>query len=208
MRKLILSMQMSLDGFVEGPHGDMSWVKKDDQEQWEDTFDMLQSVDVLVLGRVMYPAYRDYWKHALVDPDASAEEVRYARFAAETPHLVFSNRMQNPDWSNTTVIRGHVLEEIKKLKSQTGKDIYLVGGARLAATAVEGGAVDEYRLTVNPCILGNGKSFFQLQHIRRNLEHLSSKTLRSGRLIVRYQPQASALHFPQEVADIQNRSTS
>src|SRR5689334_19531297 len=116
MRRLILAMQISFDGFVEGPHGDLSWIKTDDEKQWEDTFEMLQTVDLLILGRVMYPGYRDYWKNALHDPKASANEVRYANFAASTPHIVFSTRMHNPDWSNTSVIRGNVVEEIKKLK--------------------------------------------------------------------------------------------
>jgi dihydrofolate reductase len=186
MRKLILSMQISLDGFIEGPHGDMSWIKTDDEEQWEDTFEMLQSVDLLILGRVMFSDYRDYWKNALNNPNASANDARYARYAADTPHIVFSSRMHNPDWSNTSVVRGNVIEEIKKLKAKPGKDIYVVGGARLAATVIEGGLVDEYRLTINPSIIANGKSFFQQQHSRRNLELISSKSVKAGRLIVRY----------------------
>ena len=179
-------MQMSLDGYIEGPQGDMTWVNTKDDEQWEDTFEMLETVDLVILGRVMFSDYRDFWKKALTNPDATPTEARYARFAANTPHIVFSTRMQNADWFNTSVIRGNVVEEIKKLKSLPGQDIYVAGGARLAATVVEGGVVDEYRLTVNPTILGSGKSFFQQQHGRRNLELISSKSVRTGRLIVRY----------------------
>jgi dihydrofolate reductase len=186
MRKLILKMQVSLDGFIEGAQGDMSWLNTDDPDQWDDLFDMLENVDLLLLGRVMFPEYRDYWKNALTDPKASANEVRYAQYAAKTPHIVFSSRMQNPDWSNSTVVRGHVVGEIKKLKLLPGKDIQVVGGAGLAATVIEGGLVDEYRLIVNPTILGGGKSFFQQQHGRRNLELISVKTLDSGRLILRF----------------------
>ena len=186
MRKLILKMQVSLDGFIESAKGDMSWMNTDDPDQWDDLFDVLENVDLLLLGRVMFPEYRDYWKNALTDPKASVNEVRYAQYAAKTPHIVFSSRMQNADWSNSTVIRGHVVGEIKKLKSLPGKDIQVVGGAGLAATVIEGGLVDEYRLTVNPTILGGGKSFFQQQHSRHSLELISAKTLDSGRLIVRF----------------------
>lgn len=186
MRKLILNMQISVDGFIEGPQGDMSWIKTDDLDQWDDLFDMLENVDLLILGRVMFSEYRDYWKNALTDPKASASEVRYARYAAKTPHVVVSTRMQNADWSNTTIVRDHLNTEIKKLKSQPGKDILVVGGARLAASVIEGGLVDEYRFTVNPSILGGGKSLFQQQHSRHNLELISTKTLGSGRLIVRF----------------------
>jgi dihydrofolate reductase len=204
MRKLILSIQMSLDGFIEGPQGDISWIKTNDDDEWEDYFDMLQSVDLLVLGRVTFPDYRDHWKNALTSVQASANEVQYAQYAANTPHIVFSSRMHNPDWSNTTVIKGNVIGEIKRLKAQPGKDIQVVGGARLAATVIEGGLVDEYRFVINPVILGNGKSLFQEQHGKHNLDLVSSKALQSGRLIVRF---ARKLLVPKSVHGIASSHT-
>jgi dihydrofolate reductase len=85
MRKLILSMQLSLDGFTEGENGDMSWLQKEDPEQWSDLFEMLETVDLFFLGRVMFPDYRNYWKSALTNNNVSANHRRYAQLAAKPP---------------------------------------------------------------------------------------------------------------------------
>jgi dihydrofolate reductase len=186
MRKLILSMQVSLDGFIEGPNGDMSWLIKDDEELWLDLFEMLGSVDLLLLGRVMFPEYRNYWKQVLTKPGSPSNEVAYAQLAEKTNHIVFSNTMKDPEWTNTKIINGRVSEEVAKLKNQTGKDIQVVGGAKLAATVIEAGLVDEYRLRINPVIVGSGKSFFKDQNTKRFLELISTKKLKSGIVIARY----------------------
>ncbi len=179
-------MQVSLDGFIEGPDGDMSWMAKDDQQQWDDLFEMLQSVDLFLLGRVMFPDYKNYWKQALTNPLASSNERAYARLAEKTQHLVFSHTMKNPEWGNTQIIKGPVAAQVAKLKQQPGKDIQVVGGAKLSATLIEAGLIDEYRLIINPAIMGTGKSFFRDQATKQFLELISTKTLPSGVLIVRY----------------------
>ncbi len=186
MRKLILSMQVSLDGFIEGPNGDMTWLHKDDKEQWQDLFEMLESVDLFLPGRVMFPDYRNYWKQALTNPQASPNEVAYAQLAEKTKHIVFSHTMDDPGWENTQIINGDVAEELAKLKKQPGKDIQVVGGAKLAATVIEAGLVDEYRLVINPVIIGSGKSFFRDQHSKHLLELTGTKLFASGVMIAKY----------------------
>lgn len=179
-------MQVSLDGFIEGPGGDMSWMAQDNGDQWADVFEMLESVDLLLLGRVMWPEYRDYWKNALSSPTAPPNEVAYAKLAEKTKHLVFSQTMNDPGWKNATIIKGPVVEEVAKIKQGNGKDIQVVGGAKLAATIMAAGLVDEYRLTINPVVLGEGKSFFKDQHSKQSLQLISSKNLLSDVIIVRY----------------------
>jgi dihydrofolate reductase len=187
MRKLILAMQMSLDGFIEGPHGDMSFLETDVSDLWGDLFEMLEEIDLLLLGRVMYPGYRSYWKDCLANPEKHlAEEVRYARWAEKAQHIVFSQTMTDPEWANTRIEKGPVVETIAKLKQQPGKNIHLVGGAQLAATVMDAGLVDEYRLNITPHIIGNGKSFFAQQHQRSKLQLIESKAAASGTLVVRY----------------------
>ncbi|HZE84903.1 MAG TPA: dihydrofolate reductase family protein [Puia sp.] len=187
MRKLILAMQVSLDGFVEGPGGDMSWFVHDDPEHWADLFGMLQSVDLFLLGRGMWTDYRNYWKQALISSTASPDEVAYAKLAEKTKHIVFSHTLADPGWENTSISNGPVAEEVRKIKQAPGKDIQVVGGARLAATILEAGLVDEYRLSIHPAILGEGKSFFRDQHTKQSLQFVSAKTLPSGGVIARYQ---------------------
>jgi dihydrofolate reductase len=186
MRTLILSMQVSLDGYIEGPRGDMSWIEKDDDELWKDLFGMLQSVDLFLLGGGMFADYRNYWKQALHNPTASHNEVAYARLAEKRKHIVFSSTIKDPKWDNTQIVNGNVEEEIKKLKQELGQDIQVVGGARLASTVIAAGLVDEYRLTINPIIIGSGKSFFKDQWARHSLRHISTKVLNNGIMVVRY----------------------
>ena len=94
MRKLILAMQMSIDGFIEGPNGDMSFLETDTTDLWGDLFGMLPDIDLLLLGRVMYPGYSGYWKDCLTNPGKhSAEEVKYAQWADKTQHVVFSQTL-------------------------------------------------------------------------------------------------------------------
>ena len=187
MRKLILAMQVSVDGYIEAPDGDMTWMQTDNKEQWDDLFEMLGTVDLFLLGRKMFPDYRNYWRKCLTNPQgASPSELAYAQLAEKTKHVVFSNTMSDPEWENTEIINGDVAAEITKIKMQAGKDIQVVGGAKLAATVVEAGLVDEYRLNIMPVILGSGKSFFRIQQTSHSLELINTKRLSSGIIIVRY----------------------
>ena len=188
MRKLILSMQVSLDGFIEGENGDMSWLQKENEEQWKDIFDMLETVDLFLLGRVMYPDYRDYWKSTLTNEKASPNHKAYARLAEKTAHIVFSQTLKEAGWENTRIISGPVAEEVKKIKQQPGKDIQIVGGAKLAATLIDAGLVDEYRIVVNPVIISKGKSFFCQLTNRSKLQFQLAKVLKSGVVILKYKP--------------------
>lgn len=187
MRKLILGMQVSLDGFVEGPNGAMDWLNYADEEQWQSMFDVLRSVDTLLLGRVMYPEYADYWRNLLRDPSSGSKyEVEYAQFADKTPHLVFSRTLEKADWENTRIIKGNIKDEVLKLKQKSGKNILLLGGAKLASAFINLELIDEYRLVINPVILGGGKSLFQNIDERKNLKLVESTTLKSGVIEVFY----------------------
>ena len=177
---------MSLDGFIVGENGDTSWMKTNDPEDWADLFEMLKTVDLCVLGRVMWPDYRDYWKQALTSSTASTNEVKYARIAEKTPHLVFSKTIKDPEWTNANILSGDVVEEAKKLKQLPGKDIVTYGGAMFARTLIEAGLVDEYRLCVVSAIVTKGKSFFDGLTKKSTLELTDVKKLKSGMIIVRY----------------------
>ena len=133
MRKLIAAFRMSLDGFIEGPKGEVDWV-----DTWDDTFDLMPQIDALVLGGGMYPDYEQYWSAVHADPQsslpvtgrlASAGEIEYARFANATPHVVLSTTIETVSWKTTRIVRD--IEEIRAMKEQPGKDIYAVGGAKL-----------------------------------------------------------------------------
>ena len=189
-------MQMSLDGYVEGPAGEMDWFLPD-EETWKDMFEFLKSIDTILLGAGMYPVYADYWRRMLSDPKARPDEVKYSKLASKIEHIVFSNSLTkvdpkapddyNGEWrKNTRIVKGDVKAEVLKLKqSAGGKGIVLWGGASMASSFIELGLVDEYRLSLNQIILGGGKSLFQ-NVTKHSLKLIGSKTHKSGVVLLRY----------------------
>lgn len=188
MRKLIAGMKVSVDGKVEGPEGYADWV-----EAWSDDYDLMQQVDACLLGANQYPGYERYWTAVQNGPDKplpqtgkvpTSDEVEYASFAAQTPHYVLSSTLTSALWPRTSFVRG--LEEIAALKRQRGKDIYLVGGARITASLIDAGLVDELRLIVYPLIAGEGKALFAATFRRRGLELRKVHQLQGGRVSLIY----------------------
>lgn len=185
MRKIILSIQTSLDGFVEAENGDMSWIDTDDASEWDDVFETLANVDTAILGAGMFEGYRDYWRNCLTSDKCSANERKYAQWAEKTPHFLVSRKIKDPKWENTTIISGPVVDEIRKLKAAAGGDIYVVGGATMARTVIDAGLVDEYRITVNPYIAKGGKSLYQPLKNDRKLTLIGAKTI-GGTVVLKY----------------------
>jgi dihydrofolate reductase len=193
MRKIIAALQTSVDGFIEGPNGELDWAMAEDEETWRDIFAMLDSVDTCILGRVMYPDYEQYWLAVLADPTgslplsgrpATKNEIAYARWADKTQHLVVSKTLKEVKWKTTRIIRD--LEEIRKLKQQPGKDMHVVGGATLVGSLMNAGLIDEVRVLINPLLLGGGKALFKDVKERKVLKQVRTKTLRSGKVSLTY----------------------
>ena len=188
MRKLIAGMKISADGKIVGPEGYADWV-----EAWSEDYGLTQQIDACVVGGGMYPGYEQYWTAIQNEPDKplpmtgklpTPEEVKWARFAAQTPHYVLSSTLTSAIWPKTSFIRG--LEDIAALKQQRGKDIYLMGGARITASLIDAGLVDELRLIVYPLIAGEGKALFATTERRRGLELRKVQQLQGGRLSLIY----------------------
>ena len=129
-----------MDGFIEGPNGELDWAMAEGEETWREVFDTLTHVDTFILGRVMYPACERYWLAILAIPAAilpfsnriaSKNEIAYARLADETPHLVVSTTLEKVAWKTTRIVRD--LAETRRLKQESGKDMHVVGGAILVS---------------------------------------------------------------------------
>jgi len=196
-RKIIAALQVSVDGSIEGPNGEMDWAMAEDEDSWKDIFEMLSHVDTLILGRRMYPGYEQYWLAVLANPDgvlpfsgrvASKNEIDYARFADRTPHIVLSKTLDKVSWKTTRIVRD--VEEIRRLKQQSGKDIYAVGGATLVSSLMNLGLIDEIQLLVNPLILGGGKALFKDVKDRQTLKLVQAKPLKSGKVSLIYGTQS------------------
>ncbi len=192
-RKMISAMQISLDGFVEDTNGKTDWV-----DSWADAIQLIDDVDTFLLGGRMYPGYGEYWGSIFTDPKRippnpevpsqegrlpSSSEIAYARLAAQTPHVVLSNKLKSASWPNAQIVRD--LNEVRALKSMPGKSIYVVGGAGLVASLMDADLIDELRLIVHPVIVGSGKPLFK--DVRRHsLEFVQAQSGKSGRVILTY----------------------
>jgi dihydrofolate reductase len=200
MRKIIAALQVSVDGFIEGPNGELDWAMAEDEETWRDVFEMLSHVDTFILGRRMYPAYEQYWLAVLANPDgilpfsgrtASKNEIAYARLADKTPHIVLSGTLDKVAWKTTRIVRD--VEEIRRLKQQPGKDIHAVGGATLVSSLMNLGLVDKIQLLVNPIILGGGRALFKDVKDRHALKLVQAKRFKSGKVSLTYIKQPEKL---------------
>jgi dihydrofolate reductase len=188
MRKIIAALRVSVDGFIEGPNGELDWV-----QTWDDPFDLVPQVDTCILGRGMYAGYEHYWRAILDNPSgilaftgraASKDEIEYAHFADATPHVLLSGTLIETAWKNTRIVRD--VEAIAKLKQQPGKDIYAVGGATLVGSLMNARLIDELRLCVAPVVLGKGKALFKDVEQRHALKLWEAKPLSSGAVRLTY----------------------
>jgi dihydrofolate reductase len=181
-------MQITFDGCVSGPNDEADWLI-DSDDDWNDLFEHLHDADTYLLGRKMYPLYAEHWQAVLRKKDSAPNELKFARLAEQTHHIVFSRNDFKPGWKNTAV--AHDLPaEIQRLKKESGKNIIAWGGADFAANLIRLDLVDEYRFALNPTILGNGKSLFANPG-RKNLVLIDAKPLKSGLVLVSYRPQRS-----------------
>jgi dihydrofolate reductase len=184
MRKLITGMKVSVDGKMEGPEGYAEWV-----DAWSEEYGLMPQIDACLLGSIMYAGYERYWSAIQNEPDKplpmtgklpTPEELEWARFAEHTPHFVLSNTMTSAAWPKTRFVRS--LEDIAGLKQRPGKDIYLMGGARMTASLIDAGLVDELWLILYPLLVGEGKALFGATQNRRGLELRKVQQLTDGRV--------------------------
>jgi dihydrofolate reductase len=182
MRKLIYSMGVSLDGYIAGPNGEIDW-SAPDAELHRFHNEQARETGVELYGRRLYEVMR-FWETADENPSASDEVLEFTRIWKDTPIVVFSRTLEQVE-GNARLVSDNVAEEVLKLKEQPGKDL-AVGGAGLAASFIELGLVDEFRLFVSPVILGGGTPYFPALEERINLELVETRTFGSRVVYLRY----------------------
>ena len=183
VRKLIYSLNLSLDGYVEDANGSLDW-SIPDNEIHQFFNDQEREFDVSLYGRRLYEIMHPHWSTANQNPDISAVELEYARIWNAITKIVFSRTLDNVE-GNATLMRDGLIEQTTKLKSQPGRWIS-VGGPTLAASLIEAGLVDEFRIVIHPVILGGGKPFFPNLKAPTNLTLLETHRFSSGAMYLRY----------------------
>jgi dihydrofolate reductase len=179
MRKIILDLAVTLDGFIEGPNGEIDWCIMDDDMGF-DSF--LASIDTIFYGRVSY----DTWGNFQPDNNASEPELKLWQSVHSKKKYVFSSQNRQDD--KATFINSDIANKVAEIKNLPGKDIWLYGGASLIETFIQSGLIDVYRISVHPLALGNGKPLFENLKQRLHLKLIKANVFKSGVVQLIYEP--------------------
>jgi dihydrofolate reductase len=159
MRKLKLQMQITVDGFVAGPKGQLDWMTFNMDDQLLAFINQLTDTsDTILMGRKMAPGFIQYWETVLHKPKNPEHE--FAHKMVDTPKIVFSKTVQRLDGQNVRVENGDLVEKVQELKKQSGKDLVVYGGAAFVSSLVDHDLIDELHFFVNPVAIGDGLRVF------------------------------------------------
>jgi dihydrofolate reductase len=184
MRKVILFNLITLDGYFEGTHKwDIDWHRVDEEFD-EFSIDQLNHAGGIIFGRVTYEGMASFWS----SPKAIETDPVVAAKMNSLPKFVFSRTKEKADWNNSQIIKGDAVQELKKLKEQPGNDLFIFGSADLASTFIKHNMIDEYRLLVNPILLGKGGAMFTDNGESINLKLLNIRVFHNGNVLLKYAP--------------------
>ena len=184
MRKLKLQVQMTIDGFVAGPNGELNWASFNwDEELNTYVENLTEPVDTIILGRKLAQGFIPYWAS---NPEGEAG--RGAEKFNTTPKVVFTKTLETSDWGNTVLAKGDLVEEVNILKMQAGGDIIAYGGATFVSALVKHGLIDEYHLFINPAVIGTGLSIFKELDNLQKMQLKNARTFPCGIVALWYEP--------------------
>lgn len=187
MKKLKLQVQISVDGFIAGPGGEMDWITWNATEGFMRYVTRLtDSCDTMLLGRKLAEGFIPYWTDITTRPEDP--QYAFARKMVDTPKIVFSKTLDKSAWDNTRIAQSDLAGEITGLKKQNGRDIMMYGGAEFVSSVIKAGLVDEYHLFVNPAAVGKGMAIFKDLESPRQLELIKATPLENGIVILAYKP--------------------
>jgi len=188
MRKIVLSMHVSLDGFVAGLKGEMDWIKLDDE-----VFDLVggftKEADTALYGRVTWEMMDGYWPTAADKPNASKHDIEHSQWYNRVDKLVLTKTMRGKKADKVKFISDNIFSEINSFKQAPGKNVMIFGSPTAAHSLMEYSLIDEYWLFVNPILLGQGIPLFANIKTRIDLKPLETQVFHCG---------VTALHYAVE----------
>lgn len=182
MSKIILNMSMSLDGFFAGPNGELDWLSSaPDEALNKDVLAFFERIDAGFVGYSTGVGMIPYWQHVAQDATASKESRALANAVSKLHAVLVSQKQETeiPDAASLLIAENdeQLREKVGAIKQQSGKDLAISGGIRLAQTFTRLGLVDEYQLTIHPVVLGQGQRVFTE---KLKLQCVTSKLYGSG----------------------------
>ena len=187
MRKLKLQVQMTIDGFVAGPDGELDWMwipGERDEAGFRKVIELAGSCDTILLGRNMTRGFIDHWEN-VVDNQLDSPEQALAQLMVNMRKIVFSRTQTAIKGRNLEVENGDLVAAVQALKKEPGKDIMVYGGANFVSSLISQNLIDEYFIFRNPVAIGNGLSIFKEKKL---LKLESSTPYKNGKVINKYVP--------------------
>jgi dihydrofolate reductase len=179
MRKLIFAINVTIDGFA-----DHTAMIADDE--LHDFFtNLLNTVDISLMGRKTYQLMESYWPKAPEDPHATRSDIEFANKINSMQKIVFSKTLDKVTWNNTRLVKENIIEEVKQLKEQPGNSIS-ISGLSTASIFMKQGLIDEYWILVHPIILGSGRRLFERLDNSIHLELADTRKFNSGVVVLQY----------------------
>jgi len=189
MRKVIVSMNLTLDGFMAGPNWELDWhFNYWNDEMAEEAAQQLSRADTILLGRITYDAMAQYWPFQGISFNFARQDIAFADMMNNHRKIVFSKTLSKTIWHNSLIIKENLNDKVTQLKNQPGKDIIIFGSRSIITALVQSGLIDEYQLWVYPLLLGNGKLLFKNEKNKPRLKLIHKKDFFSGVSICFYVP--------------------
>jgi dihydrofolate reductase len=186
MRKLIVFNHVTLDGYFVDADGAMSWARpgNDDPEYSQFVAQNASGGGELLFGRVTYAMMASYWPTPIADQHAP----EVAKGMNTMAKVVFSRTLKEAAWNNTRLLKGDLIEEVRKLKEESGQGMAILGSGSIVAQLALENLIDEYQMMVDPVALGRGRSLFEGIREKLNLKLASNRVFKNGKVYLSYVP--------------------
>ena len=187
MRKIKLQVQMTVDGYIAGPNGEMDfmvWNWDDELKQY--VKDLTEPVDCIILGRKLAEGFIPHWATVAANPDDP--EFTAGEKYTDTHKVVLTKTLDKSKWDNTVIAKGNLVDEITNLKNQDGKDIIAYGGATFVSALIKQGLIDEFHLFINPTVISNGMAIFKGLDSKQDLRLVKATSFDCGIVVLNYEP--------------------
>jgi dihydrofolate reductase len=184
MRRLVVFNNVSLDGYFVDANGDMSWAHKQDPEWSAFVSENASGAAVLVFGRVTYDLMASYWPTPLAMKNSPA----VAEGMNNLQKVVFSRTLDKVSWKNTKLVRGDLVEEVRRMKKESGPDMVILGSGSIVSQLAQAGLIDEYQVALSPILLGKGRTMFE--GVKQNVNLKKTRAFGNGKVMLWYEPAA------------------